>query len=239
MAISNRVFSYFMGKGIIDPVDDIRASNPPTNPELLKALTQDFTDHDFDLRHLMRTIVSSRAYRASYVVNEWNQADTINFSHFTPRRLSAEQLADGVAMATGSSFAMEDSPEDFTPLQSPDPHAGMDGFLELFGRPQRETACECERKTDISLPQAMNLVNGPTLADAIADPDGRLARLIVNGASDTEIIEELYLATLGRLPSSNEMDLAATHLAQGESRAAAAQDLLWALLNSNAFLFNR
>ncbi len=239
MAIANRVFSYFMGRGIIDPVDDIRASNPPSNPALLEALTKDFAAHDFDLQHLMRTIVSSRVYQASFETNVWNETDGVNFSHFAPRRLAAEQLADGIAMATGSHFELEDGPADFSAAQSPDPHAGMDGFLDLFGKPQRETACECERKTEMSLPQTMNLVNGPTLAESIADADGRIARLIVSGASNDEIVDDLYLATLARFPTTAERDLAATHLANADGRAAAAQDLMWALLNSNGFLFNR
>lgn len=239
MSTANRVFSYFLGRGIIDPVDDIRASNPPSNPKLLQALTEDFTDSGFDLQHLIRTIVNSRTYQASFRTNEWNETDNVNFSHFVPRRLSAEQLAEAVSTATGSEFEMAEVPDDFTPVQSPDPHVGMGGFLDLFGRPQRETACECERKTELSLPQAMNLVNGPTVAEAIADPEGRVAELLLAGADDRQLIDELYLAALGRLPQPAEADLARTHLAQSDGRAAAAQDLLWALLNSNAFLFNR
>ena len=239
MAIANRVFSYFLGRGVIDPVDDIRASNPPINPALLEVLTKDFADHDFDLRHLMRTIVNSRVYQASVETNVWNEGDGLNFSHFAPRRLAAEQLAEGIAMATGSSFELEDVPEDFTATQTPDPHAGMGGFLDLFGQPQRETACECERKSEMSLPQTMNLVNGPTLADSIADSKGRVARLILDGADDREIVEELYLATLSRKPTAAEFDLAVSHLIGSGGRTAAAQDLLWALLNSNGFLFNR
>jgi len=239
MAVSNRVFSYFLGRGIIDPVDDIRASNPPVNPELLAALTDDFTRNGFDLRSLMRTIVNSRVYQASFETNVWNESDSINFSHFMPRRLGAEQLADAVAMAAGADFEIADVPDDFTAVQSPDPHSGLDGFLDLFGRPQRETACECERKTEMSLPQTMNLVNGPTLGDAVGSADGRVAKLILSGASDREIIEDLYLATLSREPTAAEFDLALTHLTGPGGRTPAAQDLLWALLNSNGFLFNR
>ncbi len=239
MAIANRVFSYFLGRGIIDPVDDIRASNPPINPDLLAALTKDVTANDFDLQHLMRTILNSRVYQSSVETNVWNEGDAFNFSHFMPRRLSAEQLVEGIALATGSDFALEGVPEDFTATQSPDPHAGMGGFLDLFGRPQRETACECERKAEMSLPQTMNLVNGPTLADAIADPGGRIASLVLRGTDDRDLVEELYLTTLSRRPTAAEYDLAITHLAGPGGRTAAAQDLMWALLNSNAFLFNR
>ncbi|MEW5974216.1 MAG: DUF1549 and DUF1553 domain-containing protein [Acidobacteriota bacterium] len=237
-AIVNRVWSYFLGRGIIDPVDDIRASNPPVNEALLNALTKDFTDHNFDLRHLMRTIVSSRTYQASIAANEWNQDDAINFSHQQPRRLSAEQLADAISEVTGAKFEFSDVPEDFTANQLPDPHVGMGGFLDLFGRPQREEPCECERRSDVSLPQALNLVNGPTLANAVAHPEGRVAKLILSGASDRDLAEELYMAALNRFPSPRELDLALAHIQKSTSRATAAQDLLWALLNSNAFLFN-
>ena len=238
-AIANRVWSYFLSRGIIDPVDDIRASNPPVNKPLLEALTKDFVEHGFDLQHLTRTIVSSRTYQAAFQTNSWNEDDHINFSHQTPQRLGAEQLADAISSATGSIFEFPEVPGDFRAVQLPDPHIGMDGFLDLFGRPQREDPCECERKSEMSLPQAMNLVNGPTLADAVADPEGRIARLILSGTADREIVEELYVATLGRPPSTSESRLALAHLDGAASRATAAQDLLWALLNSNGFLFNQ
>jgi hypothetical protein len=152
-AIVNRVWSYFLGRGIIDPVDDIRASNPPVNPALLDALTKDFVDHGFDLQHLMRTIVNSRTYQASFQTNEWNATDADNFSHAMPRRLSAEQLMDAVASATGARPVFPDLPEETTAAQVPDPHVGKDGFLDLFGPPHSRVACECERRTDLSLPQ--------------------------------------------------------------------------------------
>ena len=242
-AIANRVWSYFMGRGIIDPVDDIRASNQPVNAELLNALTADLIENDFDLRHLMRTIATSRAYQSSFRTNEWNQDDRINFSHHEPRRLSAEQLADAVARATGSRFEIDTLPEDFDATALPDPHVmtasmGIEGFLDLFGKPDRETACECERKTEMSLPQALSLLNGAVIADAIADPEGRVANLVLSGRDNEELIAELYLAALGRHPTDDEAQLAEGHFETASSRTAAAQDLMWALLNSNAFLFN-
>ncbi|MBI3680651.1 MAG: DUF1549 domain-containing protein [Acidobacteria bacterium] len=238
-AIANRLWSYFFGKGIIDPVDDIRASNPPVNPALLDALMKDLVEHGFDLQHLIRTIVNSRAYQASIETSEWNADDTINFSHQTPRRLSAEQLADALEMATGSRPKFAEAPEDSKAQQLPDPHIGKDGFLDLFGRPQRESSCECERRSDLSLPQAMNLVNGGDIADAIADPKGKVAQMVTAGWSDRQMIEEMYLSALGRLPSPAEYDKAVTYLRGGGSRAVRAQDLQWALLNSKGFLFNR
>ena len=235
-AIANRMWSYFLGKGIIDPVDDIRASNPPSNPALLDALTKDFLAHDFDLRHLMRTIVGSRAYQASIVTNEWNATDRDNFSHAVPRRLAAEELMDAVSSATGARAHFPDVPEDTAASQLVDPHIGKEGFLDVFGRPPRESSCECERRSDFSLPQALNLVNGKTISDAVADPKGRVAALVLSGKGDEAIVDELYLAALGRLPTREEQLRGVTYLSNG-TKGSRAQDLLWALLNSKAFLY--
>ena len=238
-SMANRMWSYFLGKGIIDPVDDIRASNPPVNEPLLNALTKDFKDHGYDLRQLIRTIVNSRTYQAGIETNEWNVTDQVNFSHAVPRRLNAEQLMDALTQATGVRPEFPEVPPDTKAEEFPDPHVGKDGFLDLFGRPQRESACECERKTDLSLPQALNLINGKTISDAVADPSGRLAKAIMAGASDRTLIEDMYLATLSRTPTASELDKGMTYLRTGDRRAARAQDLLWALVNSKAFLYNR
>ena len=235
-AIANRVWSYFFGKGIIDPVDDIRASNPPSNPALLEALTKDLVDHNFDLQYLMRTIANSRAYQTSIEVNEWNATDHDNFSHAFPRRLAAEELMDAVSAATGARAIFSEVPEDTAAEQLVDPHIGKEGFLDVFGRPLRESACECERRTDFSLPQALNLVNGATISDAVADPKGRVATMVLGGKSEAAIVDELYLASLGRMPSAEERDRGVRYLSGG-ARATRAQDLLWALLNSKAFLY--
>lgn len=235
-AIANRVWSYFFGKGIIDPVDDIRASNPPSNPALLDALTKDVIDHNFDLQYLMRTIVNSRAYQASIEVNPWNSGDRDNFSHAFPRRLAAEQLMDAVSTAAGVRPNFPEVPEDTTASQLVDPHIGKEGFLDVFGRPLRESACECERRSDFSLPQALNLVNGTTISDAVADPKGRVAGLVLAGKGDAAIVDDLYLASLGRLPSAAERERGVRYLSGG-AKATRSQDLLWALLNSKAFLY--
>lgn len=238
-AMANRLWSYFFGRGIIEPVDDIRASNPPINEPLLAALTKDLSDHDFDLKHLMKTIVNSRAYQAGIQTNEWNEDDHVNFSHAFPRRLNAEQLMDAIALAAGSRPKFPELPPDLRAEEFPDPHVGKDGFLDVFGRPARETSCECERRTDLSLPQALNLVNGRTVSDAIADPRGRAAKLILAGTPDRAVVEDLYLAAFSRVPTPTEYDSALTFLRKGTGRAARAQDLLWSLINSKAFLYNR
>ena len=238
-AITNRLWSYFMGRGIIDPVDDVRASNPPVNEALLAALADDFIKSGYDLQHVIRTIANSRAYQASITTNKWNETDETNFSHFKPRRLPAETMLDAIAVATGSQLEFEGVPKGFRAQELPDSFVGKGGFLDVFGRPQRESPCECERRDNVSLSHAMNLVNGPTLAETIADPEGRVATAILAGKSSKDLVEELYLATYSRFPTPSEYDSALTYIDKGPSRASRAQDLLWALVNSNAFLFNR
>jgi hypothetical protein len=239
-SMANRIWSYFFGIGIIEPVDDIRASNPPSNPALLDALSAEFLASGYDLRAIIRTIVNSRTYQLSFETNAWNESDGLNFSHALPRRLSAEQLYDAIHIATGAKPKATQVPEGSLAQDFPDPGVLRGGFLDVFGRPERQTSCECERRTDMSLVQALNLLNGATIADAIADPDGRIAKLILSGAPDRRIVEELYVAALGRAPDGREIDQALTYMGKpGAGRAERAQDLLWALLNSNAFLFNR
>lgn len=235
----NRIWSYFMGRGIIEPVDDIRTSNPPSNPELLDALTKDFVESGFDMKHIMKTIARSRTYQQSIKTNTWNKEDTINFSHATARRLTAEQLLDAIGVATGSQPKFEGVPKNLRAVQLPDSKVKDDGFLKLFGRPERESSCECERTSDVSLAHAMNLINGPTVANAIIDPTGRIAKLLKEDKDDRSIVEELYLATLARLPQDNEYATAVEHFANAESKKEGVQDLMWALINSPAFLFNR
>lgn len=238
----NRLWSYLLGKGIIDPVDDIRASNPPSNPELLEALNKDFVESGFDLKHMMRQIVLSRTYQATLRANRWNEDDKTNFSHAVPRRLEAEQLYDAIHLATGTDAQFAGLPAGTRALALPDSKLGAgDGFLDLFGKPARDTPCECERSSTVSLGQALNLINGPTISDAIASPNGRLTRLMQMNPplSEERLIEEIFLAVLSRKPSTKEQANAHTHFAKAANRTEGAQDLMWALINSPAFLFNR
>lgn len=234
-SMANRVWSYFLGKGIIDPVDDIRASNPPSNPELLDALTEDFVKNGFDVRKLMRTICLSRTYQLSIVPNKWNEDDRINFSHALPRRLSAEQMFDAVMIATGTRPNFAGMPKGMRAVEVPDGNVKGDDFLALFGRPKRMSACECERTSNITLSHALNMINGVTISDAINKSDSRIAKIVEANSDDKKVIEEIYLACLNRLPS--EKELAMVDLSK--DRLEVAQDLAWALINSPAFLFNR
>jgi hypothetical protein len=236
-SMANRLWSYLLGKGIIDPVDDIRASNPPSNPELLDALTADFVQGGFNLRRLMATICKSRTYQLSIVKNRWNEDDSVNFSHALPRRLSAEQMVDALAVATGTKPRLAGVPSGMRAAQIPDGTVSGNDFLQLFGRPKRQSACECERSSSLTLSHALSLINGPTISEAVNAPDSRIARLAQSEKDDRRLVEEIYLSCLGRPPTDQE--LAAVKFEGPGARLEIAQDLAWALLNSPAFLFNR
>ena len=202
----NRLWGYLFGRGIIDPIDDIRAGNPPTNPGLLQALTHDCIEHDFDLQHMLRTICKSRTYQHSIQTNGWNKSDQINYSHAIPRRLPAEVLFDAIHQATGSLSKIEGLPAGFRAAELPD--AGIKlPFLDDFGRPARESACECERSSGMVLGPVMKLVNGPTVANAIADPENALFQLVDEEESDQRVVEEMFLRFLARPASPAEVDL--------------------------------
>ena len=233
----NRFWSYFFGRGIIDPVDDIRAGNPASNPALLESLTTEFVRSGHDLRALMRNICRSETYQRTIVPNRWNEDDTLNFSHALPRRLSAEQMLDAVAVATGHRPTFKDLPAGLRAVEVPDGMVGGNDFLTLFGRPKRQSACECERSSNVTLSHALNLINGPTLGDSVSNADNRFAKLVASETDDRKVIEEVYLGCLNRPPTDKE--ISAIQLGTGPQRLEGTQDLAWALLNSPAFLFNR
>jgi hypothetical protein len=237
-SIVNRYWSYFFGRGIIDPVDDIRASNPASNPELLDALTKDFVANNHDLKRLIRNICNSAAYQRSLDAGQWNEDDTINFSHALPRRLSAEQLYDSIIQAAGAPRALPGVPAGFRAAELPDPQVEV-AFLDMFGRAPRESPCECERTSDVSLGQTLNMVNGSTIADAIAHPQGLIARTLAANTGTDAMINTIYLSVLCRNPTSDEMSQAQAYFASAATPKEAAEDLMWALINSPGFLFNR
>ena len=237
-SIVNRYWSYLHGRGIIDPVDDIRASNPPSNPPLLDELTRRFIANGFDLKRLIREMARSETYQRSFRPNKWNDDDSLNFSHASPRRLTAEQLFDALHVATGAPSRIPGVPVGFRASQIPDPKVKI-GFLDMFGRPPRESPCECERSSDVSLSQTLNMINGPTVSDAIIHPEGRVAKLVAAKADDKTIVSDVYLAVICRPPTEAELKQGVAYLAGVGNRSEAAQDLMWALVNSPAFLFNR
>jgi hypothetical protein len=203
----NRLWSYLLGVGFIEPVDDIRAGNPPTNPELLDRLTREFIEHKFDVQHLVKLICKSRVYQHSIVTNRWNEDDQTNYSHAIARRLTAEALYDAVYQATGSVRRLPGMPAGARAAQQRDATVNLpDGFLDLFGRPPRESACECERSGGMMLGQALNLINGPTIAQAIADAGNGIAKLVASEKDDAKVIEEIFYRVLSRPPTSRELD---------------------------------
>ncbi len=205
----NRIWGYLFGVGIIEPIDDIRAGNPPTNPELLKWLADDFIASGFDVQHLLRTICKSRTYQLSIKTHEWNEDDAINFSHAMPKRLPAEVLYDAIYFATGTDSKIPGVPVGTRASALPDVGVKLDdGFLANLGRPARESACECERSNDIQLGSIMALVSGPTVDQAVSDPTNAISSLVKSEGDDAKLIEELYLRILNRLPQEKEVEAA-------------------------------
>lgn len=235
-SVTNRIWSYFFHRGVIDPVDDLRSTNPPVNPQLLEALTEEFVAHEFDVRHLMRVIVTSQTYQRSSAANDTNRHDESNFSRSVPRRVPAEALLDSLVQATGVPERFSGAPGGFTAKQLPDAEVKSE-FLGLFGKPTRAEACECERDDGSNMLQALHMINGQSILGRVSAGNGRVAQLLRQKPSDEELIEQLYLWSLARRPTPEEVDLGLAHIeSYGEKRTEAAQDFMWALLNSRQFL---
>jgi len=232
----NRIWSYYFHRGIIDPVDDIRSTNPPINPALLDALTADFVKHGYDVRQLMRRIVTSATYQRSSIPNESNKHDEQNFSRAVPRRIPAEALLDSLVQATAVPEVFGGAPAGFRAAQLPDANVTSD-FLKLFGKPQRMDACECERDNSSNMLQALNFINGKSILARVKAANARPALLLKEKPSDEALVTELYLWSLSRSPNAKEQASGLKFVKDyGPDRAAAAQDLMWALLNSKDFL---
>jgi hypothetical protein len=244
----NRVWYHLMGRGLVEPNDDFRASNPPVNGPLLDALAADFVAHRFDLRHLVRTILNSRTYQLSAVPNDTNREDESNFSHALVRGLQAEQLLDALSQVTGVPVRFSGYPAGTRAgelpgarLTRPRDQAAAAGerFLRAFGKPERALSCECERSEDTTLGQAFQMVSGELLQRMLSEPDNRLGRLLKSSHTDRAIIEELYLAALCRSPTAKERDAAEALLTRAKDRRAALEDLAWGLLNAKEFLLRQ
>ena len=240
-AIVNRMWSHFFGRGIVDPVDDFRSTNPPTHPELLEALERDFTGHGYDLKHLIKVIVSSRTYQLSSIPNDTNKDDEINYSHTRPRPLDAEVLLDAISAATGVPEVFENegggkAPSGTRAIHIKQPYSWPSRFLEIHGRPLRQSVPE--RKGKPNLAQALHLLVGGTYTEKLIQKEGRINRLLENGTSDREMIEELYLAALSRLPTDEERTDLEKMIAQQSLRREAFEHLLWALISSRQFAYN-
>jgi hypothetical protein len=234
---ANRYWGYLFGRGLVDPIDDLRATNPAAFPALLDALTKDFTDHNFDLKHLLRTIANSRAYQLASEVNPVRDTDAEFATHRKPKSLSAEVMLDAVCAATGVPEAFDKMPLGTRAISLPDP-AVASYFLDAFGRPKRVTACECERPAKADLTQILHLMNGEALQKKLASDTGRIGRLIAAKSTDAAIVEDLYLATLSRRPTAMESKLVLEKVAAAPTRREGFEDLLWALLNCPEFGLN-
>lgn len=236
-ALVNRLWRHFLGVGLVEPVDDLRTSNPPSNPALWQALRREFVTHGHDLKHLMRLILNARTYQLTSATRPGNETDTRFYSHYYARRLPAEVLLDALSQATGVPDVFPGYPVGVRAVQLPDP--GLKSyFLSLFGRSERVTACACERSGEVTMPQLLHLQNGDSVVQKIRSPDGRLAALLRSGRPDAEVVDELFLATLARFPEPAERDAVQRLLASGDARDEVLRDLLWALLNSKEFCFN-
>ncbi len=235
--IVNRVWADLMGVGIVDPVDDIRATNPPSNAALLQALAADFRDHGHDLKHLIRTIMASSVYALGSEPNDRNVADLRNFSRHYRQRLRAEVLMDAVGDATGvpDNFAAAPPLTRATALWT---NRVPSLFLDTFGRPDANQDPPCERLEDAAVVQALHLMNAPELQQKLSSDSGRVAELAKSDKTPEAIIEELYLACYGRQPSADERGVAESLFTERkDDRRGAVEDLLWALLNSPEFVF--
>ncbi|MGQ0635232.1 MAG: DUF1549 domain-containing protein [Planctomycetaceae bacterium] len=238
-ALVNRYWKHFFDRGIVEPEDDLRETNPPTNPELLAALARQFIDSGFDLRDLVRTICKSRTYQFSSLPNDHNLRDKQNFSRYYPRRLRAEVLYDGWHQVTATNQSYNGLPTGTLALQLPDPTGGP-YFLRVFGQPQAETACECERSQEANLAQSLHLLNSSELQGKLSSSAGRAALLAADvGHSDEEKVQELYRWVYARPASSDETRIAQEHLVRhADNKKPAWEDLIWALVNTKEFLFN-
>ncbi len=232
----NRIWGHLFGRGIVDPVDDFRDSNPPSSASLLQALADDFAQNGYDRRRVMRNILNSRTYQLSSRKNEFNAEDTKYFSHAVTRLLTAEQLLDAICQVTGVAEKFPGLPSGTRATQLPSPDVDLE-FLKVFGQPARETACQCERSTDSNLSQALQMINGPLVHGKVRDENNRLRKLVAAGKTDEQIVDELYLAALCRHATEPEMSTATKHVANAGDRMRGLEDVCWALLNANEFLF--
>jgi hypothetical protein len=247
-ALVNRVFGNFMGRGVVNPIDDVRATNPASNEELFAALTKDFVDHKFDVKYLIRTIMNSSAYQVSSEANATNQDDNKFYSKYIVKRLPAEVLLDSMSQVTGVPTSFSGYPAGTRALQLPDTQV-VSQFLNAFGRPARNVCDASERSVDPTIGQALHVINGDTLNKKISNPDGYVALFLKLGLSDSRIVDQLMLSAFSRYPTEAEKAELMADLQKGRTNAGTAEirkearrqsleDMVWALLTSKEFVFN-
>lgn len=245
---ANRIWFHLMGRGLVDPPDDFRATNPASHPDLLDALARDLVEHGFNLRELIRRMMNSRAYQLASDPAGANGEDEINYSHATSRRLGAEQLLDCQSQAAGVPLRFAGYPLGLRAAQLPgvrpeskSKRAGnaLDQFLETFGKPPRLLTTDAERSCECNIAQAFQMVSGPTVNELLAEKENRISRCLAAGKSNQEIVEELFWAALTRPPTAEERDRICRDLEAAKDRRAELEDVLWGLLTSAEFLFRR
>ncbi len=250
-ALVNRYWKHFFRRGLVDPEDDMRDTNPPTNPELLDALASTFVQSGYDLRALIRTMTQSATYQLSSVPNAHNGIDQQNFSRYYPRRLSAEVLLDAIDGLTGTPTNFPDLPAGTRAISLPDnSYNKTTALLKVFGRPEGLSVCECERVDSASLAQSLHLLNSADIKSKLSAANGRADRLLKLGGTDAERIRSLYLAAFSRPPSAEELREAEEYLARPvavalggptdpvKAKRNSVEDLIWALMNAKEFLYN-
>ena len=238
-SLVNRYWKHFFSRGIVEPEDDMRATNPPANPELLDALANHFVQSGFDLKELVRTICRSRTYQLSALPNEFNASDKQNFSRYYPRRLSAEVLYDAFHQVTDTGENFGGMPVGTKAMQLADASSAT-YFLQVFGQPKGDTACECERSMDANLAQSLHLLNGREIQEKIARDGARTARMAADAARpDDERVRELYRWVFSRDPNAAELEVAVSYLKRHADNARRGyEDIVWALINTKEFQFN-
>jgi hypothetical protein len=242
-AVANRYWAHFFSRGIVDPLDDMRVTNPPSNPELLDALAEDLVKNKYSLKHLIATICKSRVYQLSSTPNEFNKHDKQSFARYYPKRMSAEVLFDAVSQVTDSPAQFNGMPRDqFAPnraIMLPD-ESFQSYFLDVFGRPQRISSCECERVSEANLAQTLHLLNSDEVQGKLNRAGGRADALAKDPRSDDEKMDELFLWCWGKKPTDEQRQLVHEQIAKHEkSKKDAYENVLWALINSKAFVFNQ
>jgi hypothetical protein len=250
-SLVNRYWKHFFNRGLVEPEDDMRETNPPANPELLDALAKHFVETKFDLKAIIRAITRSHTYQLSAVPNEFNGVDRQNFSRYYPKRLPAESLFDAVNQLTGSRSAFAGLPSGTRAVSLPDNSYNQGSyFLTVFGRPEGSSACECERTQEASLAQSLHLLNAQDIQVKLTANDGRASTMAKDAKADPEKLRELYLAAFSRDPRPEEIKLGEMHHAKprvdgegkpldsAQAKRQGFEDILWAIINTKEFLFN-
>ncbi len=235
--VANRTWAHFLGRGIIEPVDDVRMTNPPTNPALLDSLAAHFVDAEFDFRQLVKTILMSATYQRSPDVNPTNQRDEQNYSRYLFKQLEAEVLLDAISQVTGRPEKFEGVPAGSRAIELWDSSV-PNYFLKVFGRPVRATACECERVSEPTISQVLHVINSPAIQKKLSHQDGRIRAIATNFADNKSAVEEIYLTCFARYPSAEELTAAVKYLDEAQERQLGLEDVTWSVMNSLEFLFN-